>query len=65
MRSAHSPFGTVWSIAAATGWKIRYILWQVSFASLQIMIADAPRYVSGNRRGGKIESEEELIKFLK
>jgi hypothetical protein len=52
----------VWSIATATGWSVRYILWDISFAALLVMVADAPRYIGKKNR--KIESEEELRKFL-
>jgi hypothetical protein len=52
----------VWSIATATGWSVRHILWELSFAALLVMIADAPRYVGSRKR--KIDSEDELKKFL-
>ncbi len=41
---SHSPFGTIWQIAAATGWSVDYILWGINFPTLQMMLADAPHY---------------------
>ncbi len=35
----------VWQIATATGWSVSYILWGVSWQTLLLMLADAPRYV--------------------
>ena len=64
VKSANSPFGTIWAIAQATGWTADYILWKIPFACLQLMIADAPRYISGNRRR-TLESEDALKDFLK
>jgi hypothetical protein len=52
----------VWSIATATGWSVRYILWGVSFAALLVMVADAPRYAG--KKTKKISSKEELRRFL-
>jgi hypothetical protein len=56
----------IWSIATATGWSIDYILWGVSWINLQLMIADAPRYVTGNKmkRGKPIESKEDMMAFM-
>lgn len=42
----HSPFGLVWQVATATGWSLRYILWQVPYPLLLLMAQDAPRYIS-------------------
>ena len=59
----HSPWGTIWSIATATGWSLDYILWQVSWGNLMMMIADAPRYITGKKlkRGKDIESEKDIM----
>jgi hypothetical protein len=43
---------------------VRYILWEVSFAALLMMIADAPRYVGKRKQGKEIRNEEELREFL-
>jgi hypothetical protein len=44
---------------------MQYILWGLPFAALQMMIADAPRYVSSrNGRRINVKNEEELKKFL-
>jgi hypothetical protein len=66
MTGLHSPWGTIWSIAAATGWTLDYILWGISWMNLEMMIADAPRYVTGEevKRGKPIESETDLATFL-
>jgi hypothetical protein len=47
MEGSHSPFGFVWQIASATGWSVQHILWKVPYPTLMLMVADAPRYVSG------------------
>ena len=64
MENAHSPFGTIWGIVTATGWSVRQALWEVSFAALLVMVADAPRYVGRRKRVKKIENEDELKNFL-
>jgi len=46
MECSHSPFGFVWQIASETGWSARHILWRVSYATLIMMLNDAPRYMS-------------------
>lgn len=46
MVGLHSPWGTIWSIAQATGWSVNYILWGLSWANIQMMLADAPRYTT-------------------
>ncbi|WP_017258396.1 hypothetical protein [Pedobacter arcticus] len=38
----NSPFGLIYKIAQDTGWTVHYILWKVSWAQIQMMLADAP-----------------------
>jgi|ADurb_H2B_03_Slu_FD_contig_21_1068536_length_645_multi_6_in_0_out_0_2 hypothetical protein len=66
MEGLHSPWGTIWSIVSATGWSVDYILWGISWMNIQMMIADAPHYVTGDtpRRGKPIENEADLAIFL-
>jgi len=62
---SHSPFGLVYQIARDTGWTIEYIL-GLPHATLVMMLADAPRYVSGSRQDHeiKITSKEQLYQVL-
>lgn len=60
---SHSPFGILWQIAAATGWSREYIMWNVNYQTLRMMLADAPHYESRrrsaagrNENGGKPKS---------
>lgn len=32
----------MWQIASATGWSVHYILWNVNYQTLTLMLADAP-----------------------
>jgi len=45
----NSLWGSLWSICTATGWTLDYLIWGVAWVNLQMMIVDAPRYVSGNK----------------
>ena len=56
---SHSPFGFIWSIAAATGWSVDYILHGVNYQTLMLMIADAPRYVEAQRKADGQSAEDE------
>lgn len=60
----HSPWGTIWSIASATGWTVDYILWGISWPNVQMMIADAPRYTTEPKKK-EITTAEEARKFFK
>jgi hypothetical protein len=40
----------IWSICEATGWTYQYVMDGVSWINIKMMLADAPRYVSGNRK---------------
>lgn len=60
----HSPFGSLWSIAAATGWTVDYMLWEVSWATLQLMLADAPRFTT-QPRSKEIVTVDDAKKFFK
>lgn len=49
-----------------TGWTDDYLLWEVSWMSLQLKLADAPRYESGDSKKTKtIVDEQELANVLK
>lgn len=39
----------IWQIASATGWSIHYILWEVNYQTLALMLADAPRTVTDDK----------------
>lgn len=55
----------IWSIATATGWKFEYIVWGISWVNLQMMLADAPRYIYDDKEKSKrLESEGEIKEFL-
>jgi hypothetical protein len=52
-------------IQKETGWTDDYLLWGLSWANVQMKLADAPRYTYGKDKGGTfIGTEEELEKFL-
>ena len=58
---SHSPFGFIWSVASQTGWSVDYIMEGVSYQTLIMMLADAPRYVTkkqGSRLTGESAEEE-------
>jgi hypothetical protein len=46
MEGAHSPFGFIWQIAAATGWDVNYILWKIPYPQLLMIMSDSPRYIT-------------------
>jgi hypothetical protein len=50
-------------IQKETGWTDDYILWGISWANLQLKLADAPRYRSG-KRSHTLKDEKELHSFL-
>jgi hypothetical protein len=50
-----------------TGWTDDYILWELSWANLQLKLADAPYYKYGGKTAGKnggVIDEEDLASFL-
>lgn len=47
----------MWQIAAATGWSVDYILHDVNYQTLIMMLSDAPRYV--RRRSGTSDKSAE------
>ncbi len=59
----HSPFGRIWMIQKETGWTDDFVLWGVGWGNLQMKLADAPCYTSGNDVKTPVD-EQELIKFL-
>ncbi|MDR1454111.1 MAG: hypothetical protein LBJ01_00510 [Tannerella sp.] len=55
----------LYAVQKETGWTDGYLLWELSWANVQMKLADAPRYVC--RKGEKkvfLETEEELKSFL-
>ncbi|WP_148233499.1 hypothetical protein [Pseudopedobacter saltans] len=40
----NSPFGVLFQIVKETGWTMHYILWQVSWANIMLMLADRPSF---------------------
>ncbi len=62
---SHSPFGLIYQIARDTGWPVEYIL-NLPHATLVMMLADAPRYISGESKEKeiKITSKEQLMNVL-
>ena len=54
---SHSPFGFIWQVADATGWKVKYILEGVNFQTLIMMLADAPRYIRKKQEEKSAEDE--------
>ena len=54
MDGPHSPFGSIWQIASATGWSLHYILWRVDYLTLRLMLLDQPRYISPEERKQEI-----------
>ncbi|MDR2890761.1 MAG: hypothetical protein LBV18_04055 [Alistipes sp.] len=57
MDGPHSPFGSIWQIASATGWSIHYILWRVDYLTLRLMLLDQPRYISADEQKEKINAD--------
>jgi hypothetical protein len=50
MEGPHSPFGSLWQIASATGWSLHYIKWRVDYLTLRLMLLDQPRYISAKEQ---------------
>jgi len=63
---SHSPFGLIYQIARDTGWTVDYIL-SLPHATLVMMLADAPKYVSGFTKEKEVEitSKEQLMGLIK
>lgn len=63
----NSPWGRIWNIASETGWNYHYILWGVSWINIQMMLADAPRYIRKSKDKDEIKmikDEIELAEFF-
>jgi hypothetical protein len=45
-----SLWGSLWSVCTATGWTLEYLLWQITWINLQMMIVDAVRYNSDDEK---------------
>jgi hypothetical protein len=50
MEGPHSPFGSLWQIVSATGWSMHYILWEVDYLALRLMLVDQPRYAPSQNK---------------
>lgn len=50
MEGSHSPFGFIWQIVTATGWSYRRILWKIPYPTLLMMLKDAPKYVTEDKK---------------
>lgn len=61
---SHSPFGFVWQVASATGWTIEYILHEVNYQTLIMMLSDAPRYVDKTEDEAEQSAEDEAEGIL-
>lgn len=40
----HSPWGIIQQIVKETGWTWHYVLWQVSWVNIMLMMADRPGF---------------------
>lgn len=61
MEGSHSPFGLIYQIAKDTGWRVQEIL-DLPYATLVMMLSDAPRYVTEPKEQAvKISSMEQLL----
>ena len=52
----------MWQVASATGWSVDYILNEVNYQTLIMMLSDAPRYIrekTGSGKGGNGKSAED------
>ena len=58
---SHSLFGIIWQIASATGWSVHYILWEVNYQTLAMMMADAPRTTTEQTAETPPKSIEQLF----
>lgn len=65
----NSPWGIEISILKELHWTRDYLLWKISWANVQMMLADAPSFKSGSASAGKkgkdLESEDDFREFLK
>lgn len=63
IEGSHSPFGLIYQIAKDTGWTIEYIM-KIPYATLIMMLSDAPRYVRKKDKPIRITSKEQLFGVL-
>lgn len=62
--SSHSPFGLIYQIAKDTGWSLEYIR-KIPYATLIMMLSDAPRYISKKEdEPVRITSKEQMFAVL-
>jgi len=58
------------SILKEMHWTREYLLWKLRWPTIQMMVADAPSFKTGNgssgeKKGKDLESEEDFAEFLK
>ena len=63
IEGSHSLFGLIYQVAKDTGWSIEYIM-KIPYATLTMMLADAPRYVRKKDKPIRITSKEQLFGVL-
>lgn len=49
----------MWQVADATGWSVKYIMEELNYQTLVLMLSDAPRYRSGKKKGAVSGSSAE------
>jgi len=64
MDGLHSPFGILGQIKDKRGYTHEQILWGQPWAILLLEMADAPRYVKGQRPAPVVESAKDIHKLL-
>lgn len=67
MKGLNSPWGSIWSIATATGWTVDYIMWSVAWINIRMMLTDAPRMVyqkSGDTSSNTLETADAMDAFF-
>jgi hypothetical protein len=65
MEGSHSPFGFIWQIATQTGWSVHRILWRTPYATLLLMMSDAPHYVTAEElKKGQNKSAGGVLGFF-
>jgi hypothetical protein len=43
---------------------MHYIMWGTSWLNIQMMLADAPRYVRGEVKAKELETEEDIERYM-
>jgi hypothetical protein len=63
----NSPWGMIFNLIKETNLTWDDIFWNISWVNIQMMLADAPRYVDSKDAGKnkQLEEEEDFREFLK